>query len=438
MEYLLISFSHKSTNIVDRDSISFKNDEKLKLFMDRAKFYLTEIMILNTCNRVEFFVTTPNVEESIRNLYKDISQYSEIDVENIGKISETYRKESAIHHLFSVVSSLESLVIGETQIVGQIKDAFRFAFKYGFAGQKISRAIHYGFKCSALVRQNTAISKHKVSIASVAVSKAETVIENLDGVESIVIGSGEMSRLISQYLQSKGSKVTLINRTQEKADKIAKEIGGIEVQNYSEIYNLINSKPLLFTATSSEKSIITKEFVKDVEFQRYWFDLAVPKDIDDCRLASIKIFRIDDLQDEVNNNIAERREEIIASHKIIGESTMKFFLWINSLSVEPLIKNIYLKAKDSVNDEVSKAIFKGHIPEEFKDNVEKIAQQSINKLLHGMSKNLKKVSNSSSSDMIIESINYLFNLNSEKKKEVRDSYKCDYTISEKDNLIGMN
>ena len=435
MEYLLISFSHKNTNIVDRDSISFKDNEKLQLFMDRAKFYLTEIMILNTCNRVEFFVTTPNIEESIRNLYKDISQYSQININNLKTISEIYQKESAIHHLFSVVSSIESLVIGETQIVGQIKEAFRFAFKNGFAGQKISRAIHYGFKCSALVRQNTAISKHKVSIASVAVSKAETVIGNLDQIQAVVIGSGEMSRLISQYLQSKGSKVTLINRTQEKAEVIAKEIGGIDVQNYSQLSNLVNSETLLFTATSSEDPIITKKIVEKVDFQRYWFDLAVPKDIDDCHISSINIFRVDDLQDEVDKNISERKEEVLASHKIIGESTFKFFQWINSLSVEPLIKSIYSKAHESINDEVYTAISKGYIPKDLKYNVEKVAEQSIKKLLHGMSKNLKKVSNSSSSDMIIESINYLFNLNLEGKKELQNSYKCDYTLSEKDNIL---
>jgi len=436
MDYLLISFSHKNTNIIDRDSISFQDDKRLELFMNRAKSYLTEIMILNTCNRVEFFVTTPNLKETIENLHKDISQHSNIEIQQLTEISDVHQKESAIYHLFSVVSSLESLVIGETQIVGQIKDSFKFSFKGGFAGQKISRAIHYGFRCSALVRQNTAISKHKVSIASVAVSKAETVIGNLSGVESLVIGSGEMSRLISQYLSSKGSKVTLINRTKEKAQTIAKEIGGgVEVQNYSEMYKLINSKKLLFTATSSEDPIITKEFIEDVDYQRFWFDLAVPKDIDDCYISSIKIYRVDNLQDEVNKNIVERGDEITASHEIIGKSTVKFFQWINTLSVEPLIKSIYTKAKESIDDEVSKAIEKGHISKEVRENVEKIAEQSVKKLLHGMSKNLKKVANDPSADMIIESINYLFNLG--EKKEVRNSYKCDYAMSEKDSLIAL-
>jgi len=436
MDYLLISFSHKNTNIVDRDSISFKDDKQLNIFMNRAKSYLTEIMILNTCNRVEFLITTSQIDKTIKNILMDISQYSKLEIEKLQNLAHIYQNDSAINHLFSVISSLESLVIGETQIVGQIKDAFRFAFNNGFADQKISRAIHHGFKCSALVRQNTAISKHKVSIASVAVSKAESTLKTLQNVEALVIGSGEMSRLISQYLSSKGANVTLTNRTQEKAEKIAKEIGNIEVQPFTNLAKLVNEKPLIFTATSSENPIISKSMIEDLDKERFWFDLAVPKDIDDCHIPKIRIFRVDDLQDTVNKNIDERQEEISESHKIVGEMTLKFFQWIQTLSVKPLIKNIYLKAENSISDEVSKAIKKGFIPKDLEENVQKIAEQSIKKMLHGMSKNLKKISNDSSADTVIESINYLFNLDSH--KSVRNSYKCDYAMSGKSSLLGIS
>ncbi len=120
MDYLLLSFSHKNTNIVDRDNISFKDNKQLEIFMNRAKSYLTEIMILNTCNRVEFFITTPHLDKTINNLLHDISQHSNISFEELSNIVKVFKREGAIYHLFSVISSLESLVIGETQIVGQI------------------------------------------------------------------------------------------------------------------------------------------------------------------------------------------------------------------------------------------------------------------------------------------------------------------------------
>ena len=220
MYYLLISFSHKNTNIVTRDKISFSNNEVLKTFMQQAKIYTNEIMVLNTCNRIEFFLTTTNINETVDNLLHDLAHFSKISYKELKNTADIFYREMAIHHLFAVVSSLESLVIGETQIVGQIKDAFQFAFENGFAGQKISRAIHYGFRCSAAIRNNTSISKSKVSIASVAVSKAETIYQDLTNIPALVIGSGEMSRLITQYLNAKNAKVILINRTREKAEII--------------------------------------------------------------------------------------------------------------------------------------------------------------------------------------------------------------------------
>ena len=424
MEYLLLSFSHKNTNIVDRDSISFKDDKQLDIFMTRAKTYLTEIMILNTCNRVEFFVTTPNIEETTSNLLHDISQHSNIDFARLSKIVRVFERERAIYHLFSVISSLDSLVIGETQIVGQIKEAFRFALDNGFANQKISRAIHYGFKCSAYIRQNTGISRKKVSIASVAVEQAEKIFTNLRGIKATIIGSGEMSRLVAQYLYSKGANITLLNRTLSKAEEIAKEVGDIEIGKFSELKSYINSSPLLFTATSSENPIITNSIVEPKKFKRYWFDLAVPKDIEISEDSNIEIYRVDDLQEIVNSNIEDRTQEIAEAHKIVGEWTSKFFQWVNTLSVEPLIKKIYIKAQNAVSDEVEKAVRKGYIEIEEKENIERIAYQAIKKFLHGTSKRLRKVSDDASVDMLIESLNYLCGLDSQEK--ISNSYKCEY------------
>jgi glutamyl-tRNA reductase len=437
MYYLLISFSHKNTNITVRDKISFSDNEVLKTFMQQTKAYTSEIMVLNTCNRIEFFLTTTNTNETVDNMLHDLAHFSEVSYEDLKNNADIFYKEMAIHHLFAVISSLESLVIGETQIVGQIKDAFQLAFENGFAGQKISRAIHYGFRCSAAIRNNTSISKSKVSIASVAVSKAETIYQDLNNISALVIGSGEMSRLVAQYLNAKGANVILINRTREKAEAIADEVKNIEVQDFSELKNLINQTKLVFTSTSSEEPIIKCDMIENTNFKRVWFDLAVPKDIEDSTKKEIVIYRIDDLQDTVKKNIENREIEIKSSYKIVGEFTKNFFNWINSLSVDPLIKEIYLKAQDSVADEVARAIKKGFISQELESNVEKIAMQSLKKFLHGMSKKLKKISNEPSSDTVIESINYLFDLQNSDNIKLKNVYKCEYSIGKGKDLTGL-
>ncbi len=447
MGYLLISFSHKNSNIVDRDSISFKDNSRLEIFMSHAMAYLSEIMIVNTCNRIEFFAYINNDDhKAIDNLLHDISHSSHIEFSRLNEMANIYQNERAIHHLFAVVSSLQSLVIGETQIVGQVKDAFRFAFENGFAHQNISRAVHYAFKCSAQVRSETGISQKKVSIASVAVSRAVELIgsDSISGLDSVVIGAGEMSRLLVQYLASRGSRVTIINRTKSKAQNIAHEVNSnsnnlnaVHVAEFEELANLINRASILFTATSSENPIILKNMVEYRDFERWWFDLAVPKDIDNIELNNLHVYRVDDLRESVEINKHEREESIGKAYRIIGETTMKFLKWIDSLDIEPLMKNIYLKAKQIAIDEVEKSIEKGFIPVELKINAEKLAESSIKKMLHGVSKNLKNISKDSSSDMVIESINYLFNFKKrdEQKTEVRNHYKCDYAVQHRERIV---
>jgi glutamyl-tRNA reductase len=173
--------------------------------------------------------------------------------------------------------------------------------------------------------------------------------------------------------------------------------------------------------------------IKNVDFPRFWFDLAVPKDIENYNFKDISVFRIDDLQESVRKNELERKEEIDSAHRIVGDFTGRFFKWISTLSVEPLIKNIYLKAEESVKEEIEYSLQKGYISENEQEKIERIARKSVKKFLHGMSKKMKKLSNDSSVDMMIESINYLFDF---QKVETRNSYKCDHVI-EKESLIGL-
>jgi len=438
MSYLLISFSHKNTNIVVRDKISFKDDSDLERFLETLTKgnAVTEFMILNTCNRIEFFATAENISVAIERIFREISRVSGISIEELEGRADTLQNQGAIHHLFSVASSLDSLVVGETQIVGQLKEAFRFAFNRGYAGQKISRAIHYAFKCSADVRQKTALAQKKVSIASVSVSKAKEILGSLRKISALVVGSGEMSRLLAQYLSSNGADVTITNRTESKATAIADEVGDVKVLSFEKFAENLNSFTLLFTATSSDNPIVTPDMVEHRGENRYWFDLAVPKDIDNCFCKDVQIYRIDDLQETVNRNIEERKEEIDSSYQIVGHFSMQFFRWIETLSVEPIIKKIYKRAKKSVSSEINRSIDKGYIDKENRDAFERVAEQSIKKFLHGVSKRVRNISNDSSSDMIIESLNYLCDFEREDKK-VRNSYKCEHSMGSKNGIIGI-
>jgi len=203
MHYLTISFTHKNTNIEVREKLAFDSEKKLLNAYQKigAIELVNELIILSTCNRVEIITSVKEPLKAIEPIFEIIAEITGVGLEELEGRGETYEDSGAIHHLFSVISSLDTMVIGETQIVGQLKDAFRFSYDKGFASQKIARAMHHAFRCAAKVRNSTDISKNPISVSSVAVAKAKEIYGgNLGGFTALIVGAGEMSRLACEHL----------------------------------------------------------------------------------------------------------------------------------------------------------------------------------------------------------------------------------------------
>jgi glutamyl-tRNA reductase len=435
MHYTVVSFTHKNTELEDREKLSFANENRLLEFYNFLKSLdgVQESIVLSTCNRVEVILNRKTGSNISDKIYSYLSNYSGIDIEKLKDSASEYQDGKAVHHIFSVVSSLDSLVLGETQIVGQVKDAFKFSYDHGFSGQKLARVMHNAFRCAATVRNKTSISKNPISVASVAVAQAKELFnDELGGYSAVIVGAGEMSSLAAKHLASSGVNLIIINRDMEKAYKLAKQIEGvtIRVEPFSELKNLINHFRLLFSATSAPDIIIDKSMVEEVSFKRYWFDLAVPRDIIECKRDDIDVYAVDDLQAIMNKNLAQREENAKIAYKIVGEFTEEFFKWLQTLSVDPLIKEIRELAKECSHNELQKAIKKGYIPAELEQSVEKILHQSFNSFLHTPTKTLKNVADLPQSDTVVQSIQLFFGLNAKQRKAL-DVYKCDYQI-EKD------
>ena len=188
---------------------------------------------------------------------------------------------------------------------------------------------------------------------------------------------------------------------------------------------MINQLPLVFTATGAPHTIITQDMVEKKEISRYWFDLAVPRDIDQIHDEKIHIFAVDDLQDIVKKNLALREEQAKVAYGIVGRCTQEFFAWLQTLNVEPLIKAIRQQAKDSSLKELQKGIAKGYLPKEYEKNIEKTLHNAFNTFLHQLTINLKSVANTSKGDGIIESLRFLFEENTE--TIMVEKYKCEYS-----------
>ncbi len=411
MHYLIVSFSHKNSTLAIREKLAFVDEAAQIRAMEtlNANPCISESMVLSTCNRVEIVCNCSDVQAARDALFALLAGHSGLSTHELHERADIFDDEGGIHHLFSVASSLDSMVVGETQIAGQLKDAHKLSVDNGFSAQKIGRAMSYAFKCAAEVRNATNISSKPVSIASVAVAKVKESAGDISGKKALVIGSGEMSVITCKHLSAQGVDVTVMNRTFEKAEAIAKECNA-RVRSFEEISHAINENELLFTATGSLAPIITDDMIKPVPFDRYWFDMAVPRDIEcDAALWSIALFYVDDLKEIVSENIALREDEAKLSYVIIRRHVVGFFEWLKTLSIEPLIKNMYLKASNAAQQESMRVIENGYIPKEYEYALQKATLQALKRFLHPFAERMRDGSDPMRVDTLIESMSFLMN-----------------------------
>ncbi len=409
MHYLIASFTHKNTTISIRDKLSFKDDEQKIEFLKQALelTHIGEAILVATCNRIEMIVSTNNIFVSTEYIAKLFSSHSDIDLLELEGRMDTFEDQSAIHHLFSVASSLDSLVVGETQITGQLKDAFKFSRAHKFCGDKLTRAINYAFRCAAEVRNSTNISSKPVSIASVAVASSRQKLGSLDGVKALVIGSGEMSVIAVKTLLNHGASVTMMNRTLTKIEHLASEVN-VSIESYDNLSEVLGDYELIFTATSSPSPIITNDMASTSCSSRcYWYDMAIPRDIEDISCDLIEVLRIDDLKNIVDENIMLREEEARESFAIVGAHTQEFYSWLKSLNIEPIIKELYVRADRAAFDETTRALKSGYITKEQFDSSLKLARQALKRYLHPHAKRLRAVVDIGDIDAMMESMRYI-------------------------------
>jgi glutamyl-tRNA reductase len=434
MIYLSISFTHKNTDIQTREKLAFGNDLEKETFLKDilAQQSIEEAVLLSTCNRVEIITSVSNVEEAQTCILKNLSEFSTIDFDELVERADVFDSNYAIHHLFSVASSLDSLVVGETQIVGQLKDAFKYSMAKGFCNRKLARAFHYSFKCAANVRTATSLGTGSVSVASTAVAKAKDIFKNQENIKALVIGAGEMSELAIKHLLKANFDVVLTSRNFKKAQLLATTFDeDIEVEPYEKLNELLSSMEVVITATSAPYPIIKEEMVKETDFNRYWFDVAVPRDIEDINMNKLNIYAVDDLQDIVNENMALRAESAKKAYSIVSNMSKEFFDWLRTLGVEPVLKHLHLNADDIIESKLQKAIKKGFINKNDEDNIKKLCQTVMAEFLHLPSTKLKEVSKSMEGDIVLGTVQNIFGLKSD--TQMLNKYKCDNSMEETNN-----
>lgn len=433
MYYEVVSFNHKKCELANREKLAFANDDEKREMLNRLVSFdfIHEAFIISTCNRIEIVAATRDNFATYHTILGLCSKSSGINFYELEGSAEQFNDEDAIRHLFSVVSSLDSLVIGESQITGQVKEAFRFSHHNGTSGRKLNRIISYAVKCAAEVRNVTKISQNPISIASVAVAQAAAIIgDNLAGMTGVVVGAGDMGKLAAKHLLRAGCDVVLIGRDMAKTERIAQELGeNVKADNIDNISKYINRYRLLFTATSSPEPIITKDIVQTRDMQRLWFDMAIPRDIEDMDIEKIEIYRIDDLKHISADNHALRQEQALKAAEIVDKYRDEFFQWLRVLSVEPIIKDMRLQVDSVIDMELDRAIKKGFIPQENEENIRKMALQMFNKFLHQPTVRMRQSSKEKEGVIGMDALKKIFDVDTENinftlyKKDHHKGYK---------------
>jgi len=411
MHFVIVSFTHKNTTLDIREKLAFSNDDQKLEFLKKASqdSNITEVMLTSTCNRIEIFASCTEIEDAVMTLLLHLHTHSLIPADELEVRAEVYEDRSAIHHFFSVVSSLDSMVVGETQIAGQTKDAYNLSLINGLCGDEITGAIRHAFSCAAEVRHVSDISSKPVSIASVAMKQLKKDAGDLDEMRALIIGAGEMSVHTARYLIKEGVSITIMNRTRAKAEDIAQEFDA-QVIDFEELSAVLNEFDILVSATSATTPIISK---RDINFNikdRYWIDMAVPRDIEAFNSNAIKLYAVDDLKTIVDENLSIREDQAKASFSVIRKFTKEYYIWKQRQNIEPMIKELYVRAHQAAAVETARAVKSKYIPKEYEAQAQKLAEQALKRFMHAKMQRLREVSEAKESENLIASLKHILGL----------------------------
>nr|QGT50369.1 glutamyl-tRNA reductase [uncultured Helicobacter sp.] len=433
-QFMVMSFSHKNAAIDIREKLNFAT-EQIVPFLQKicASEAIKEAILLCTCNRVEIYTSILDRRMARDHIYQCLTQEKQISLESLQDIVHIYLNQYAIYHIFCVASSLDSLVVGETQITGQLKVAYKLSYDHALCSKDMTRLMHFAFKCAAHVRAHTDISSNSVSVASAAVNMAEQKLqekgESLDSVEVLLIGSGEMGRLVAKHLSNHQAKITLLNRSEHNAQNLAQEIKAnmpaypIVVKPYEILRESLKTHRVVFVATTAKDYVIKSDMIVPHHDRRLYFDLSVPRNIETMAIPHTEIYSVDDLQEIVDQNKTSRQESAKVGLKIVDQFTADFFKWLQTLSIDPIIKQMRYLAKQSAMKELERAIKKGYLPQEYEKNVEKILHGAFNTFLHQPTMRLRQASENPQGDPIIEATKNIFDISDD--VVMLNGYKCE-------------
>ncbi|MBL0225174.1 MAG: glutamyl-tRNA reductase [Geobacteraceae bacterium] len=419
MNIIVIGLSHKTATVEIRERVAFSPNLIEKPLRDLIALNdIIEGVIISTCNRVEVYATTRDIAGGIARVKRFLADHHHIPLETLEPHLYCLHSEAAIRHVFRVASSLDSMVVGEPQILGQIKTSYGYAAEYKSSGIILNRFLHKAFSVAKRVRTETKIASSAVSVAFAAVELAKKVLGDLSDKTVMLVGAGEMCELAAKHFLNSGAKgVMVTNRTFERAERLAEEFGG-EAVRFEELFDHLHRADIVLSSTGAPHIIIGPKDVEEVVKRRrfkpmFFIDIAVPRDIDQRvdDVESAYLFTVDDLQEIVQANLAQRGLEAQKAEEIVDQEIGQFFKWLSSLEVTPTIVALRNRFEEIRLAELEKtrSSWKDLSPDTEK-RLENLTAAIMNKLLHAPTAALKKAGQGGRVDLYVDALRQLFEL----------------------------
>lgn len=424
MNIAVVGLSHKTASVEIREKLSIPEPQLEKAIAAvKAYPHIEEVAILSTCNRLEIYIVTKETEPGVREVTQFLSEHSKIPLQQLRAHLFILLHQDAVMHLMRVAGGLDSLILGEGQILAQVKNAHKLGQQYGGIGRILNRLFKQAITAGKRVRTETSIGTGAVSISSAAVELAQMKVENLSSCRVAILGAGKMSRLLVQHLVSKGAtQIAIINRSLRRAEELASQFKQVPLQLHlmSEMMRVIAESDIVFTSTSSTEPLLDRAKLESTLAPNQplmLFDISVPRNVaaDVNELENVKAFNVDDLKAVVAQNQENRRQMAAEAEGLLEEETEAFEVWWRSLETVPTINSLREKIETIREQELEKALSRlgSEFAERHQEVIEALTRGIVNKILHDPMVQLRAQQDIETRRRAMETLRMLFNLDTE-------------------------
>ena len=399
MGYLTAGINHKTAPISLREQVAFSPDEIPDALRDAREFIGTEeVAILSTCNRTELYCTINDSATQLFDRALDwLTHYHKVDYRELSQHSYIYHGKESVRHIMRVACGLDSMVLGEPQILGQLKSAYATAQEAGTTGSGLNRLFQHSFTTAKQIRTETAINEQPVSVAFAATQLAKQIFADLSDNTALLIGAGETIELVARHLRQQGlTKIIVANRTLERARLLTNEFGGRPIL-LSDLTQVLHEADIIISSTASPVPVLGKGAIEKALKKRrhrpiFMVDIAVPRDIEPevSELSDIFLYTVDDLNGVIEDNMQQRRDAAVQAERMIETDVFEFMTRLRSLGAVDVLRN-YRRQTELVRDiELEKALLALNKGSEPGKVLQQFARSLTNKLMHEPSVQLKQ------------------------------------------------